>query len=73
MNKTDSVIDALAKQFDQIERSMADVQHKLAVIEKSRAALSIQPPRRELTSWSPEMLAKVLRNMPAAELAKLMQ
>jgi hypothetical protein len=51
----------------------ADIQHRLDVIEKSRAALSIQPPRRELTSWSPEGLAAALRDMPPAELAKLLQ
>ena len=62
----------LAK-FAQIDQMLADVLHKLDVIEKSRAPLSIQPPRRELTSWSPERLAAALLDIPAAELEKLLQ
>jgi hypothetical protein len=63
----------LTETFEKLDRMFADIQHRLDVIEKSRAALSIQPPRRELTSWSPEGLAAALRDMPPAELAKLLQ
>lgn len=68
----DDRCDLLAK-FAQIDRMFADIAHRLDVIEKSRSALAVQLPRRELTSWSPERLAGALRDMSPAEIAKLLQ
>ena len=68
----DDRCDLLAK-FAQIDRMFADIGHRLDVIEKSRSALAVQPPRRELSSWSPERLAGTLRDMSPAEIAKLLQ
>jgi hypothetical protein len=80
MNKTDSAInglakqfDQIAKQFDQIDRSIADVQRRLDVIEKSRSALAHRPRQRALTSWSATGLAAALAEMSPAELEKLRQ
>ena len=73
MNKTNSAINGLAKQFDRIDRSIADVQRRLDVIEKSRSALAHQPRQRALTSWSATGLAVALAQMSPAELEKLRQ
>jgi hypothetical protein len=68
----DNRCDLLAK-FARIDQMFADVGHRLTVLEKSRSALAARPPRRELTSWSPERLAGALRDMSPAELVKLLQ
>jgi hypothetical protein len=69
-NSTALTIDGLIAELD---RMFGDIAHRLDVIEKSRSALAVQPPRRELTSWSPERLAGALRDMSPAELMKLLQ
>lgn len=65
--------DHLDQMFVDVQRQFVDVKHRLEVIEKAQSALAIKPTRRELTSWSPEMLATAMRDMPATELAKLLQ
>jgi hypothetical protein len=69
---TDDRCDLLAK-FAQIDQTFADIGRRLTVLEKSRSALAVQPPRRELGSWSSERLAGALRDMPPAEIAKFLQ
>jgi hypothetical protein len=59
--------------FSDIDQMFADIARRLTVLEKSRSALAVQPPRRGLTPWSPEGLAAALRSMSPAEIAKLTQ
>jgi hypothetical protein len=68
-----SKFDRLDQMFGDVHRLFVDVNHRLVAIEKAQSALAIKPTRRELTSWSPEMLATAMRDMSRAELAKLLQ
>jgi hypothetical protein len=75
----DNPCDLLAKfaridqMFADVDQMFADIGHRLSVLEKSRSALAVQPPRGELGSWSPPDLAAALRDMSRAELVKLLQ
>lgn len=64
--------DLLAK-FDRMDRTVADVQHRITVLEKQASPDALQRTPPALASWSAERLAATIAAMPADELAKLRQ